>query len=99
MFVGRERVDSIAPSGERVIIAIDEYPYLAASYPAISSLLQSHIDSCWKDSRIFLILCGSSMSFMEEQVLGYKSPLYGRRTADLCKSTVSNRRDWTLVGE
>ena len=94
MFVGRERVDSIAPSGERVIIAIDEYPY-----PAISSLLQSHIDSCWKDSRIFLILCGSSMSFMEEQVLGYKSPLYGRRTADLCKSTVSNRRDWTLVGE
>ena len=35
----------------------------------------------------------------EEQVLGYKSPLYGRRTADLCKSTVSNRRDWTLVGE
>src|SRR5690625_884139 len=28
-----------------------------------------------------LILCGSSMSFMENQVLGYKSPLYGRRTA------------------
>ena len=28
-----------------------------------------------------LILCGSSMSFMEKQVLGIKSPLYGRRTA------------------
>lgn len=28
-----------------------------------------------------MVLCGSSMSFMEEQVLGYKSPLYGRRTA------------------
>jgi len=27
-----------------------------------------------------LILCGSSMSFMEYQVLGYESPLYGRRT-------------------
>lgn len=76
-----EYIDSIAVSGERMIIAIDEYPYLAASYPAISSMLQSHIDSCWKDSRLFLILCGSSMSFMEEQVLGYKSPLYGRRTA------------------
>lgn len=24
--------------------------------------------------------CGSSMSFMENQVMGYKSPLYGRRT-------------------
>lgn len=74
-------VDTLAQSGGRIVIAIDEYPYLAASYPAISSMLQKHIDQCWKDSRLFLILCGSSMSFMEEQVLGYKSPLYGRRTA------------------
>ena len=74
-------VDEIAQSGERWILAIDEFPYLAASYFAISSLLQRHIDQCWKDSRLYLILCGSSMSFMEEQVLGYKSPLYGRRTA------------------
>ena len=66
---------------EKIIFAIDEYPYLAASYPAISSLLQKHIDTCWKNSNLFLILCGSSMSFMEHQVLGYKSPLYGRRTA------------------
>lgn len=66
---------------QRLVLAIDEYPYLAASYPAISSLLQRHIDMCWKNSRLFLILCGSSMSFMENQVLGYKSPLYGRRTA------------------
>ncbi|MEE0920159.1 MAG: ATP-binding protein [Lachnospiraceae bacterium] len=63
-------IDSIALSGERMVIAIDEYPYLAVSYPAISSLIQSHIDRCWKDSRLFLILCGSSMSVMEEQVLG-----------------------------
>ena len=66
---------------ERQILVIDEYPYLAASYPAISSLLQSHIDNCWLNSKLFLILCGSSMSFMENQVLGYKSPLYGRRSA------------------
>lgn len=74
-------IDQLAVTGERMIIAIDEFPYLAASYPAISSMLQSHIDLHWKNSRLFLILCGSSMSFMEEQVLGYKSPLYGRRTA------------------
>lgn len=76
-----EYIDQLARSGERLVLAIDEFPYLAASYPAISSMLQSHIDHCWKDSRLFLILCGSSISFMEEQVLGYKSPLYGRRTA------------------
>jgi AAA+ ATPase superfamily predicted ATPase len=34
-----------------------------------------------KNTKLFLILCGSSMSFMENQVLGYQSPLYGRRTA------------------
>jgi len=66
---------------ERLILVIDEFPYLAESYPAISSMLQAHIDHVWKNSPLFLILCGSSMSFMEHQVLGYKSPLYGRRTA------------------
>ena len=66
---------------ERIILVIDEYPYLAASCPAVSSVLQACIDHKMKESKLFLILCGSSMSFMEHQVLGYKSPLYGRRTA------------------
>lgn len=30
-----------------------------------------------------LILCGSSMSYMEDNVLAYKAPLYGRRTAQM----------------
>ena len=75
-----EYVDQLAMTNARQILVVDEFPYLASSYPPISSMLQSHIDQCWKNSRLFLILCGSSMSFMEEQVLGYKSPLYGRRT-------------------
>ncbi|MCL2342003.1 MAG: ATP-binding protein [Firmicutes bacterium] len=66
---------------ERLILAIDEYPYLASGNPSISSILQKNIDIHFKDTNLFLILCGSSMSFMENQVLGYKSPLYGRRTA------------------
>lgn len=44
-------------------------------------MLQIQIDEKFRDSKLFIILCGSSMSFMENQVLGYKSPLYGRRTA------------------
>ena len=66
---------------ERIILAIDEYPYLANSYQAVSSILQAAIDKYQTDSKLFLILCGSSMSFMENQVLGHKSPLYGRRSA------------------
>lgn len=68
-------------SGKRVIFIIDEFPYLAQSYRAISSLLQIMIDHNKEKTKLMLILCGSSMSFMENQVLGYKSPLYGRRTA------------------
>lgn len=65
---------------ERLVFVIDEYPYLAKANKSISSRLQHIIDHIWKDSSLFLILCGSSMSFMEYQVLGYESPLYGRRT-------------------
>lgn len=65
---------------ERLVFVIDEYPYLAKANKSISSRLQHIIDHIWKDGKLFLILCGSSMSFMEYQVLGYESPLYGRRT-------------------
>ena len=66
---------------KRIVFVIDEYPYVAKAYKAFSSILQTMIDKYKDTSKLYLILCGSSMSFMEEQVLGYKSPLYGRRTA------------------
>lgn len=68
---------------ERIILVIDEYPYLANCYNGISSLLASFIDHKFLESKLMLILCGSSLSFMEHQVLGYQSPLYGRRTAQM----------------
>lgn len=64
----------------RIVFVIDEYPYLAKAKPAISAMLQHVIDHKWSESKMYLILCGSSMSFMESQVLGKESPLYGRRT-------------------
>ena len=66
---------------KRIVFVIDEYPYVAKAYKAFSSIIQTMIDKYKDSSKLYLILCGSSMSFMEEQVLGYKSPLYGRRTA------------------
>ncbi|MCL2436605.1 MAG: ATP-binding protein [Clostridiales bacterium] len=79
----REAIDYVFERAktERIIFAIDEYPYLATSDKSVSSILQAAIDKHQANSKLFLILCGSSMSFMENQVLGYKSPLYGRRTA------------------
>lgn len=67
---------------EKIILFIDEYPYLAEAVDGISSLLQEYIDRYYsKEPNLMIILCGSSLSFMQNQVLGYQSPLYGRRTA------------------
>ncbi len=66
---------------QRLVFVIDEYPYLAKAEKSFSSRLQHIIDHQWQNGQLYLILCGSSMSFMEYQVLGYESPLYGRRTA------------------
>ena len=74
-----ETVFKISKS-RRLVLVIDEYPYLADAHKGISSVLQVLIDQYKDLSNLFLILCGSSMSFMENQVMGYKSPLYGRRT-------------------
>ena len=60
---------------------IDEYPYVARAAGSLASTLQLLIDNYKDTSKLFLILCGSSMSYMEDHVLAYKAPLYGRRTA------------------
>ena len=65
----------------RFILVIDEFPYLATSDKSIKSILQNLIDHDLRETNLFLILCGSQISFMERQVLGGKSPLFGRRTA------------------
>lgn len=68
---------------ERILLAIDEYPYVARSSKSLASTLQLLIDKYKDNSKLMLILCGSSMSYMEDQVLAYKAPLYGRRTAQM----------------
>lgn len=79
--IALDELTRLVQKGERLVVVIDEYPYLAAAIPSISSRIQHLIDHQWAGTRMYLILCGSSMSFMEYQVMGYKSPLYGRRTA------------------
>ena len=68
---------------KRIILAIDEYPYIARSSKSFASTLQLMIDKYKDQSKLMLILCGSSMSYMEDHVLAYKAPLYGRRTAQI----------------
>ena len=65
------------------LIIIDEFPYLCNGNKALPSILQKIWDKKYKNSNVFLVLCGSYMSFMEKEVLGRKSPLFGRRTGQI----------------
>ena len=67
----------------KIIIAIDEFPYLIEANWAIPSVFQKIYDTLLKKMNVMLILSGSSISIMENEVLSYRSPLYGRRTGQL----------------
>ncbi|MCH4889272.1 ATP-binding protein [Acidaminobacter sp. JC074] len=68
---------------KKVVLVLDKFPYLANGNKSILSILQNIIDHKMIETNIYLILCGSSVSFMENEVLSNKSPLYGRRTSQL----------------
>ena len=68
---------------KRIVLAIDEYPYVARAEKSLASTIQLLIDRYQSASKLMLILCGSSMSYMEDKVLAYKAPLYGRKTAQI----------------
>ena len=71
------------PFNTKPIIVIDEFQYLGKSNPAFPSIFQRIWEEVLKNSQVMVILCGSLISMMESQTLSYKSPLYGRRTAQI----------------
>jgi AAA+ ATPase superfamily predicted ATPase len=68
---------------ERLLLILDEFPYLASNDKGLISKLQKWVDLNLKNSKLMLILCGSSVSFMEDKILAHKSPLYGRTTGQM----------------
>ena len=75
--------------GKRIILAIDEYPYIARASKSLASTLQLLIDRFKDSSRMMLILCGSLINMMYDQTLSYSSPLYGRRTGQIKLKQIS----------
>lgn len=65
---------------KKLVVVIDEFPYMVRNNKSIPSILQNLWDHMLKNTNIMLILSGSSMSFIEDEILGYKNPLYGRTT-------------------
>ncbi len=67
---------------DKIVVILDEFSYLVEKDDAVPSLFQTIIDEVLKDKNLMLIICGSSISMMES-LLGYKNPLYGRKTGHL----------------
>jgi hypothetical protein len=70
-------------AGQGLTLVLDEFPYLCEAYPALPSVLQVAWDRIRAaNTPIKLVLCGSSIAFMEE-LLAERNPLRGRQTVDL----------------
>ncbi|MBP1987302.1 ATP-binding protein [Halolamina salifodinae] len=68
---------------EQLLVVIDEFPYLVEENDSLPSYFQSFIDEQLSGTDSMLVLCGSSVSTMESEVLGHESPLHGRRTGQI----------------
>lgn len=79
-----QAVVSQAAKNTKLVLVFDEFQWTAAASPELPSVLQEQWDRRWRTSgNILLILCGSYVGFMEREVLGRQSPLFGRRTAQI----------------
>ena len=64
----------------RLVVVIDEYPYLVEMVPGISTVLQKVWDLALQHTNLFLILTGSLLSVIRRHLLETEAPLYRRHT-------------------
>lgn len=62
---------------EKIILVLDEYPYLRENIKGMDSILQSLVDKYKDTSKITLIILGSYVEVMRS-LLEHSNPLYGR---------------------
>lgn len=65
---------------EKLVLVFDEFPYMVEGNRSIPSILQSIWDINLSKLNVMIVICGSSMSFIEKEILSEKNPLYGRTT-------------------
>lgn len=82
---------------EGLVVVIDEFPYLVEENDSLPSYVQSFVDEQLQETESMLVLCGSSISTMESDVLGHESPLYGRRTGQIDLQPFSFQQARTII--
>ena len=62
---------------KRIILVLDEYPYLRERVEGLDSIIQGLVDKYRENSQLKLVVCGSYIDTMRSLLL-VQNPLYGR---------------------
>jgi len=73
----------IESSGKKIVIVMDEITYVIEQDKSFLSLLQKFYDTHLRNTDSMLILTGSLVNVVYNDILDYNSPLYGRRTGNI----------------
>ncbi|WP_436932489.1 ATP-binding protein [Halosimplex halobium] len=85
-------------TNHQCVVVVDEFPYLVEENDSLPSYIQSFVDERLRDTESMLVLCGSSVSTIESEVLGHESPLYGRRTGQIDLQPFSFQQARDIIG-
>ena len=77
-----EQLGVIAQTG-RLLFIIDDYQNLVSAHRGISSLICGWVKQWLMESKVMLLISGSSEPVMSAETLGYDSPFHGVRTAQI----------------
>lgn len=67
---------------QRLVVVLDEFPYLVGSSPGLESVIQRWWDRSGRRSRVMLVLCGSAVAVMQG-LAAAAAPLHQRATLGL----------------
>jgi uncharacterized protein len=71
----------VAPQDKKIVIFIDEFPWMATKNSGVLAGLDYYWNQHWsKDKRIKLIICGSSASWIIDKIVNNKGGLHNRLT-------------------
>ena len=76
----RELARFVENNGQKVVVILDEFTYAIEAYPDLPHKLQAAWDQTLKKLPLILVLSGSQIGMMEDEILAQRSPLYGRAT-------------------
>jgi hypothetical protein len=73
----------LASSKEKIVMVFDELTYLIEKDLSLLSAFQKYYDGYFKEMNIFMIITGSLIKIVRNDLLNYNSPIYGRKTGNI----------------